>query len=405
MGGVNLNTKAKKKWSVLIYANGNNELEPEMWCVKQLAERLGSDENVHVILQLGREDRELAKIFRPGTGFLKPEEMWTGVRRYYVEQGHSVLQEDMGKINMAHPTALYEFLFWAMTSYPAQQYTLILGGHGYQFVGAMTDYSQSTPYIMGIPGISQGINMACCETGCKIDLLILDICYFNFIEVLYELGKYQEPSIDNVLTYIVNGPISGLPVNQIIGLLQQKPKLSARQITCELINRVPFVDLVAFEINHHRLETIKQSFHQLAQIYLTSSDKELSMFELLQSSKPELPWHNVRSQIILNMFSLIIHHKRNTNNHQSLINVANNRSSDRDKIALYSKLAFAKDNDWVYLLSDKTHRPQQMKGNELEPVSLKRDALYAYISTMNPYKNEEEKKNILRSLFRYRGWS
>ena len=135
----------KANWTILIYANGNNELEPEMWQAKLLAEKIGSNAKVHVLLQLGREERKLVNLFRPDTFFPAPAESWTGVRRYLVNQGTSVLQEDLGKVNMAHPEILYEFIKWAMSKYPADQFMLILGGHGWQHVGAMTDYSQNKP--------------------------------------------------------------------------------------------------------------------------------------------------------------------------------------------------------------------------------------------------------------------
>lgn len=395
----------KKNWCIMIYANGNNDLEPEMWQVKELAESIGSDENVDVVLQLGREDRELVNIFRPDNVIPEPKESWTGVRRYYLLQNQSLIIEELGNINMADPVTLYEFMRWTMSYFPAHQYMLILGGHGYQFVGCMTDYSQDQPYIMGIPGMNKAIEMACNELGCKISLLILDICYFNFIEVMYEMGQSESPAVLNTLTYILNGSVTGLPVDFIIKLLQQNPYQSVIQVIKEIINRMHFIDLVAFEINHSKLKEIKLGFHQLAHTYLTKGDKEQSMYELLQCSNPDLPWYDIAREIIYNMFSLIIHHQRTTNSHQSLINVANNPNSDKDKIALYSKLAFAKENDWTYLLSSKIDIPKQAQVNEMEPVVLKQDALYAYVSTMNPYKSVEEKRTIFNTLFWYKGWS
>jgi hypothetical protein len=184
-----------KEWTILLYANGNNELEPEMWQSKLDAEKVGSDTNVNVVIQISREEKQLVKIIRPFCRLPESPEDWTGTRRYYVLKGHSDLINNHGKLNMAHPLTLYEFIKWGMKKYPAKKYMLILGGHGYQFVGAMTDYSQDTPYIMGIPAMSKAINMACHESGNKIDILVLDICFFNFIEVIYQLGKDEDSHI------------------------------------------------------------------------------------------------------------------------------------------------------------------------------------------------------------------
>lgn len=50
-----------KQWTLLIYANGNNELEPEIWRSKLDAEKVGSSDNINVIMEIGREYPQLEK--------------------------------------------------------------------------------------------------------------------------------------------------------------------------------------------------------------------------------------------------------------------------------------------------------------------------------------------------------
>ena len=52
----------QKQWTLLIYANGNNDLEPEMWQAKLGAEKTGSSHNVDVIMQIRRENQQLIKV-------------------------------------------------------------------------------------------------------------------------------------------------------------------------------------------------------------------------------------------------------------------------------------------------------------------------------------------------------
>ena len=66
---------------------------------------------------------------------------------------------------------------------------LILGGHGGSFIAAMSDLSQNKPYMMGIFELCKVINIISKDTGVKIDILTLDICYMNLLEIMYELGK------------------------------------------------------------------------------------------------------------------------------------------------------------------------------------------------------------------------
>ena len=50
-----------KDWTILIYADGNNELEPEIWRSKIDAEKIGSSDTVNVIMQIARESNKLVK--------------------------------------------------------------------------------------------------------------------------------------------------------------------------------------------------------------------------------------------------------------------------------------------------------------------------------------------------------
>ena len=125
-------------WTILIYANGNNELEPEMYQAMLDMEKVGSNSNVHVVLQIGRAEHKLVKLIRNDISF-NDNDGWSGVRRYFVNKGNSELIENLTKINLADPKQLYYFIKWGMLSYPAKNYMLILGGHSYNCVGMMTD--------------------------------------------------------------------------------------------------------------------------------------------------------------------------------------------------------------------------------------------------------------------------
>jgi hypothetical protein len=148
-----------KDWTILNYANGNNEYEPEMYKALNDSASAGSDESVNIVMQIGRIEREVAKIIRPFEDFKNDDEMWTGVRRYHIREHKPEFLEDLGKINMADPKSLYEFITWGIENYPAKHFMLILGGHGAAFVGTLTDYSQEAPYIMGTVEMCRAINM------------------------------------------------------------------------------------------------------------------------------------------------------------------------------------------------------------------------------------------------------
>ncbi|MCE5285131.1 MAG: clostripain-related cysteine peptidase [Pelosinus sp.] len=382
----------EKDWTILIYANGNNELEPEMWQAIENAKTAGSHPAVNVVIEIGRADYKLVKLVRQ-TSHPKTQENWRGVRRYLAIPNKLYWLAQLKEMNMAHPERLYEFIKWGIEAYPAKRYMLILGGHGYQFVGAMTDYTQKVPYIMGIPEMVEAINAAGNATGRKIDLLMLDICYFNFIEVIYELGKDEHHAVQNALTYVYNGPIEGLPYDKITKVLQKNSHINDINVVIrDLIDNLSY-DLVAFYINHQLLKEIKEQFNEIA-LEITASG---TIFD----GTIKLP-----DSISINLFSLVIHFKKVVKNNKSLIAVAKKPTSDLKLISRYYRLGFAQHNYWTYLLSNKTiavDTVMEPKKN-LRPLKLCQEEVYAFISIMNPELSKERKKKILKELFIQRKW-
>lgn len=378
----------QKAWTLLIYANGNNDLEPEIRQALLKVQQVDSNQDVNVLMQLGRAKRSIVKILRPNDTS-QTTELWSGVRRYHVGAGKSDLVASLGEINMADPKRLYEFIKWGLQTYPAERYMLILSGHGYQCTGALIDYSRKAPYIMGIPEMAEAMNRAGEELKKKIDLLILDVCHFNCIEVIYELAKYEKPIIQNMITYIDSGPIVGLSYEKLIILLQQNAFSDNLSIIRNLIDELPN-DLVAFETNHRKVEQLKSIFSRMAYSYCFEKN-------LLLKSPDEL------SAMLL---SLVIYFKRVTRSNSALISIVNKPLNDSRIIARYNKLSFSKKNYWISLLSNKTVNPSSSVESkiQLHPLKLTFQDVYALIRIMNPELTAEKQQEIAENLYKTKKW-
>jgi hypothetical protein len=378
------------QWTLLIYANGNNELEPEMWQAKLDAEKTGSSQDVNVVMQIGRENRHLARILRPLDLLPDAGERWVGARRYYIRKNRSDLIDDLGSINMAHPRSLYDFVTWGMENYPARRHLLILGGHALQFVGMMTDYSQNTPYIMGLPEMAKALNLQKKNTGKNIDLLVLDTCHMNSVEALYELGQEEDHAVQNVLTFIGEGPIAGLPHDSIIDSVQKNAGNDVADITEQIIDWL-HLDLIAFELDHKKLQNIKRTAHELALHYLSCDRKEAL--------------NPLDTRCLDNkLASIILHSKRVSQKKRHAIMMA--ATMIRPLAQYYYRLAFAKNNCWSHLLLDaiKDHDYAADMRIELEPISLPKEALYFYIAIMNESLDQRRLEMILEELLIYKNW-
>lgn len=106
---------AAKKWSILVYLAGDNNLDGAG--VTDIAEmkKVGSDANINVLVQFDRAGGKGKTV------------------RYCVKKGTTLKQDEvqvLGETNMGDPAVLQDFLAWGMTNYPAEHYLVVLWNHG-----------------------------------------------------------------------------------------------------------------------------------------------------------------------------------------------------------------------------------------------------------------------------------
>jgi len=170
----------KAKWLVMNYIAADCNLEPYQLRNIDNMEHVGSDPTTHILAQIDR-----------GADPSHIDGGWANCRRYYVTQdnvpdqfGSKVLQ-DMGKVDMAKPQTLTDFIVWGVQSYPADHVALILNDHGGGFTGAMAD--DGSGGFMNIPDLAQALADAEKITGKKIDIVGFDACLMAEAEIAQEL--------------------------------------------------------------------------------------------------------------------------------------------------------------------------------------------------------------------------
>jgi len=325
-------SKAIKKWTILVYADGNNEMESIMYKSLLACEKTGSNKGVNIVFQIGRLGS-----YNDSNG-----DNWSGVRRYYVNKNNLNLVEDLGKSNMADPNSLYDFIKWAFENYKSEHYMVVLSDHGGDFIGCFTDLSKNKPYIMGIPEMIEAINAVRKNLGYEIDILILDMCYMNSIEVLYELGQEKYNTAKTVITYMDYAAYDGLNYERLISCTEKNSNIKNLKLFIELLIDSLELDFQAFEINNSQLEEIKQLFNQLAEQGVNSLSsvnnkvKDISNSELINKIDDALN-------------SMLIYSKQTFKGLNNSIKVTSNDIGHL--ILFYRKLAFSKDNHWTDLLS------------------------------------------------------
>ncbi len=253
-----------KGWTILLYSNANNELSQEMLeSIHALKE--SKLKNLYMVIQVSYTKRFLEAISPSRISFLH---RWEGMYRYLVSEDSKLLLIHEGPVvNMAHPHTLYTFILWGLRTFPAHKYILILSGHGAGILGVLADYSPKRPYLMPMPALVQVLKGAAEDLKRLPALLILDLCYMNTMELLYEwmaIKDFQE----ELLLIPREGALGGLPYLQIVEYIDKHA--SCRELEtlflgmCKEIEGEPSLPLL-LKLRDSTLKRIRQMYYQLTE--------------------------------------------------------------------------------------------------------------------------------------------
>ena len=388
-----------KEWTIMIFMNGDNNLEAHAIDDMNEMERIGSDDAVNIVVQIDRTPR-----------YDTSNDDWKGTRRYYIEKDNkerhisskplewprcktnrSVCASNKTEveIDMGDYNELADFMEWSMDKYPAKKYALVLWGHGegWKKAGisphkglARDDSSRGDSHI-------STIELATVLDGLydekKLDLLVFDACSMQMIEVAYQYKDYFEfmvGSTDEV-------PPDGLPYDTIIGNLVQEPSIDASAlgrlmvseyhkhyvsdhmaITYSLLGSDDLEQLIMTMAHFHRLlyfavntPSGRQKVHKVysqTQPYLGPSGHDfldlVHFLKLIGSNfQGEIQWKAEESIKVLEE-SIIIDSLKHGDNFKNSFGLSFyfpsciNYTSEHN--SLYEKLSFSKQSHWGSVL-------------------------------------------------------
>lgn len=178
-------TLPRRDWTLLYVLDGDNDLREA--ATRDLVEldQVGAPESVHVAAQLYRGElkwnfrnlpAKLAQLAKPK---IKPavKSDWRGMRVYEVrheggQPTHHKEELASNRVSPSDPGALEDFIAWGMKTYPAENYAVILTGHGSQR-GVLSDSEGSR---MPMKAAADALKRASEKAGESIDLVVLDSC-------------------------------------------------------------------------------------------------------------------------------------------------------------------------------------------------------------------------------------
>lgn len=383
---------SKKEWTVIMYLNGSNELAIEMEnTFKQLCKINKS--NVNIVIQLSKAPIDLVRTIRQDDSSYAED--WTGTRRYSIINGNLEIVQSNEYINMADYRNLYDFIKWAANKFPAKRYMVSISGHGF-IVASLSDLCGKEPYIMGMYEMCTAINNL--KNIIDIDILILDICNMNTIELIYELGKEKVNVVKYIMTYINNGPLEGMDYNYIIQKIDDEP---TNLILKNIVNKSK-QNLVAIEVKHGKLEKIKELSNKLAYYWLLNNEEE--------ATKEEIKLYNDIYKKVDKVINQLILCAQNIEQRKRLIHlIFYNEYQIEDVesfVRFYYKLAFTKNNYCSNLMGRKSYTEKtNMKNSKIEQEILDKRDIELFISNFNGDSiTYEEVKNIANNIYMKNNW-
>lgn len=138
--------------------------------------------------------------------------------------------QDLGETNTASRTAITAFVAWAVQSFPADRYVLILWDHGGGWPGYATDDTSTAPPIPA-EDLRQALQDIQAQAGIqRLDMLGFDACLMATLEIAHELAPFAR--------YLVASeeiePGQGWPYDDILGPLVANPSTSIRDFAASI---------------------------------------------------------------------------------------------------------------------------------------------------------------------------
>lgn len=178
---------AGEEWSLIIYVGAYNDLQPETaGTLMRLCEGK-APEGTEVFLQAHMAPGSLTRTLRPDLG---PGVEFQSGRWETDPESRSLrpvgMHEPLGAA--CQPSVLYDFLKWSLSRSRGHRVVVAFSGHSAGFLGVLEDSSLGYPILMTIPALAEVLRRAQHQAGRTVDILILDSCDMDSVEILCELA-------------------------------------------------------------------------------------------------------------------------------------------------------------------------------------------------------------------------
>lgn len=207
-----LDPAPQAKWTVMVYMDGDNDLEP--WITRDIDREMaatGSSADVQIVALADRGSR-------PGTA----DGGWSGARVFNVGKGMKATADmavaDWGNADMGSPQTLIDFVDWARASFPADRYALFLWDHGWGWWPGNTMRDDTSNDYLDMDELRRAM-----QTIGGVNMVGMDTCLGQTIEVQAEFRGFAKAmaGCEDSTGY------TGFQYGEILAKLQADPAMGA----------------------------------------------------------------------------------------------------------------------------------------------------------------------------------
>lgn len=210
-------------WLVLLYQNGDDEvIEEDTLYDFNEAELVGSTRQMTIVSQLDR-------YYWGSDG----DGEWTGTKRFLITKDddlyniHSKELADLGEMDMGDPKTLIDFATWAIQTYPADHYVLMLGDHGAGWSGGWYDDSPNEGSFFKMKDIDDALGTIIKKTGIgQFELVAFDACLMGQLEVMSAIAPHAKYGVASEELE----PAIGLAYASWLGAINNNPAITGKEL-------------------------------------------------------------------------------------------------------------------------------------------------------------------------------
>jgi hypothetical protein len=276
-----------RDWTIMVYMCADNGLDDSFDLAEMMA--VGSTPQVQIIVQTDN----------------LPSHSPPTTCRYKIEKDSLILIVDLGEKDMADITVATDFVKYCRSSYPANNYCLVLWDHGSGWYptpnriqrSIIYDYTNQDSISVANGEFRQLLAEVKKALGKKLNLLVLDACMMGQIEVASEVSENAEILVASEALV----PLDGLPYSEAFQPVITNPTLKPKEFARAIVEAyadsynggsqgtIP-VTLSAIDLT--RLENFNQDLAELSD-YIKNSATD-SIFVSGRNTVQTFPEDNIR---------------------------------------------------------------------------------------------------------------